>query len=83
MPVSSHEVSFDLNETPLEDEDNNINLNSSPPSPEEASTLRMEPPSLNGLLHCMPSLYEEGEASMVTCFTAHIGFDHFEVLNNL
>jgi len=65
-PTSSHEVSFNLNETPLEDEDNSINLNGSSPSPEEDSPSRMEPPSSNGLLHCMPSLYEEGEASMVT-----------------
>ncbi|KAJ8429694.1 hypothetical protein Cgig2_004493 [Carnegiea gigantea] len=45
-------------------EDNSINLKSSPPSPEEASAFRIEPPSSNGLLHYMPSLYKEGEASM-------------------
>ena len=72
MPVSPHEVSFSLNETPLKDEDNSINLNRSPPSPEEASTLQIEPPSSNGLLHCMPSLYEEGDASMVTISYWHL-----------
>jgi len=61
-------VSFNLNSTPpiFEDEDVGINLGSSPPSPEEAFGSHMQPSSANGLLHCMPSLYEEGEASMVT-----------------
>jgi len=67
MPFSPHEVSFNLNSTPpiIEDEDIGINLDRSSPSPEEASGSHMQPPSVNGLLHYMPSLYEEGEPSMV------------------
>ena len=66
-PLSPHEMSFNLNSTPptFEDEDISINLDS-PPSLEQASGSPMNPSSLNGLLHCMPSFYEEGEASMVT-----------------
>ena len=61
-PISRHEVSFNLNRMPpiFKDEDNSINLDSSPLSPKEASSSHMKPSSLNGLLHCMPSFYEDG-----------------------